>query len=79
VGSESRYGGGADRRVRADFNYDNASYNFVVTDPVIETEYFDRPDGTYRIKDALLSVSLAEILHGSATKLVAAVITADRL
>jgi hypothetical protein len=67
------------RRVRADFDYNGTRYNFVVTDPVIQAEYFAKPDGTYRVNDARLCISLAEILHGSATKLVAAVITSDRV
>jgi hypothetical protein len=65
--------------VRADFDYGGEAYNFVVTDPVIEDEFFKKEDGTYRIKGARLCVSLAEVYHGSATKLVAAVITPDRV
>lgn len=78
VGYESVYQAPDARRVRADFDYNGTPYNFVVTDPVIEEEYFAKGDGTYRIKDARLCIGLAEIFHGSATKLVAAVITSDR-
>jgi hypothetical protein len=79
VGYESAYQAPDVRRVRADFDYNGTRYNFVVTDPVIEDEYFAKADGSYRVNDARLCISLAEILHGSATKLVAAVITSDRV
>jgi hypothetical protein len=67
------------RRVRAQFTYNKIPYNFVVTDEPVETDYFAKDDGTYRIKDVRLCVSLAEVLNGNATKLVAAVITPDRV
>src|SRR5262249_14722202 len=73
VAEESKYGGGSVRRVRAKFTFDGNNYNFVVTDPWIETEYFAKPNGTYAVDGSRLCVSLAEILNGSATKLVAAV------
>jgi len=38
VGRESQYGGGAKRKVRADFIFNDVNYNFVVTDPWIETK-----------------------------------------
>jgi hypothetical protein len=79
VGKESVYGGGEVRRVRAQFTYNKIPYNFVVTDEPVETDYFAKDDGTYRIKDVRLCVSLAEVLNGNATKLVAAVITPDRV
>jgi hypothetical protein len=41
--------------------------------------YLAKGDGRYKIDNARLCISLAEILHGSATKLVAAVITPDRV
>ena len=79
VAWESVYQAPDIRRVRADFDYSRASYNFVVTDPVIEDKFFAKGDGKYRIDEVRLCVSLAEVLHGSATKLVAAVITPDRV
>ena len=79
VGQESQYGGGSRRRVRASFNLNGSTYNFVVTDPWIETKYFARPDGTYSIPESRLCISLPEILAGSATKLVATVITPARI
>lgn len=79
VGSESQYGGGSTRKVRAQFIFNGILYNFVVTDPWIEAKYFAGADGTYRINDARLCISLAEIIGGHAIKLVAAVITPDRV
>jgi len=80
VGMESTFKGPAIRRVRATFTYGDFRYNFVVTDEPIEQAYFGRGDGNHKITgDVRLSVSLAEVLGGSATKLVAAVITPDRI
>jgi hypothetical protein len=79
VADESKFGGGSMRRVRAKFTFDGTSYNFVVTDPWIEANYLVKPDGSYAVDGSRLCVSLAEILNGSATKLVAAVITPDRI
>lgn len=79
VGMESVYQAPDIRRVRAKFSYNGIRYNFVVTDEPLEQAYFATGDGTYRIDDARLCVSLAEVLRGSATKLVASVITPDRI
>jgi hypothetical protein len=79
VAMESQWGGAPDRRrVRADFDFNGVRYNFVVTDPWIEEKYFAGNNGTYRVDDARLCVSLPEILNGFSTKLVASVITVDR-
>jgi hypothetical protein len=79
VAKESKWGGGSERKVRAHFALNGTDYNFVVTDPWIETEYFAKPDGSYPVDGSRLCVSLAEVFNGSAIKLVAAVITADRI
>ena len=78
VGFESMYGGGAKRKVRADFDFNHVRYNFVVTDPHIEDEYFAGQDGTYPVANSRLCVSLAEAINGLAIKLVATVLTPDR-
>jgi hypothetical protein len=78
VGPESQYGGGSRRRVRASFTLNGNRYNFVVTDPWIEARYFGGNDGRFEISGAWLCISLAEIINGSATKLVATVLTPDR-
>ncbi|HVC60271.1 MAG TPA: hypothetical protein VND19_07940 [Acetobacteraceae bacterium] len=78
VGPESLYGGGSRRRIRASFTFKNAHYNFVVTDPWIEAQYFAGADGDFQIGNARICVSLSEIINGSAIKLVATVIAPDR-
>lgn len=78
VAMESQYNGPARRRVRARFIFNGAQYNFVVTDPWIEEKYFAGRDGTYHVDCSRLCVSLPEIVGGSSTKLVAAVITPER-
>jgi hypothetical protein len=78
VGQESEYTGGSRWRVRASFRFNRIHYNFVVTDPWIESEYRSKADGAYEIGESRLCISLAEIIGGSATKLVASVLTPDR-
>jgi len=78
VASESKFGGGEERRVRADLHLNGVRYNFVVTDPVVEAKYFAGKDGVYPVKDSRICLSLAEVINGNAIKLVAAVITPDR-
>jgi putative nucleic acid modification protein with dual OB domain len=79
VAQESKFLGGFERRVRAEFTYNNTSYSFVVTDPWIEQKYFALADGKYNIPTSRLCLSLPEILNGNATKLVAAVITPENV
>lgn len=79
VGRESQYGGGTKRKIRADFDLNGTRYNFVITDPWAETIYFAQNDGTYQIGESRLCVSLAEVGYGVATKLVATVITPNRI
>lgn len=79
VSWESAYKAPDVRRVRAKFLYNKIPYNFVVTDEPVESLYFEKGDGTYRVKDVRLCISLAEVKNGIATKLVAAVITPNRV
>ena len=71
--------GGSRRRVRAQFENCGHTYRLVVTDPWIERQCRARPDGETELLDGLLYVSLGEIFKGFAYKLVAAVITAQRV
>lgn len=79
VGQESQYGGGSRRRVRAHFKYNSIGYNLVVTDPWVEDRYFANADGRYPIEGSRLCISLPEVINGNSTKLVAAVITKERV
>ncbi len=58
------------RRVRADFAHSGFNYSIVVTDPEFEKEYFSKGDGVYEIKDAIVCISLTEVIYGFAHKLV---------
>jgi len=66
------------RRVRADFLFEKVHYDIVITDPLAEDEYFAKSNGSYDIKDAILCVSLSEIVYEHAHKLAAAVLTEER-
>jgi hypothetical protein len=78
VGKESQFAGGTKRRIRANFRFNDVLYNFVVTDPWIDTKYFDGADGTYRINESRLCISLSGVIGDHAIKLAAAVITPER-
>jgi hypothetical protein len=78
VAMESQFDGPDRRRVRAKFDFNGEQYNFVVTDPWIEVRYFAGDNGIYRVNGSRLCISLPEIINGHSTKLVAAVITAER-
>jgi len=69
--------GGQKRIVRAAFQYQGLQYDFKVTDPKAEVEYFRRADGDHRLDEgALFCVSLTEaFVDGYCYKLVATVIT----
>ena len=79
AGSKSKFGGGTQRRVRANFRFNGIPYNFVVTDPWVAAEYPPGKDGTFRIADSRLCVSLAEVMDEYAIKLAATVITPERV
>ena len=64
------------KKIRAEFFYNGITYNFSVTDTIVEKEYVERPDGCYpiNVKDIYLCISLGEPLEGFCYKLVAGVI-----
>jgi len=64
------------QRIRAEFSYEEVTYNLSVTDPFVEKSYADRMAGRYRIeeKPLYLCISLGEPLEGFCYKLVAGVI-----
>ncbi len=79
VGVESGYEGRPGRRrVRAVFQHSGHSYSIVVTDPEIEDQYFAKNNGQYELEDAIVCLSLTELIYGHAFKLAAAVFTEDR-
>lgn len=78
VGREDSPFGPARRRVRAHFNLAKDDYWVAITDPVVEQEYLAQGDGETEVEHALLCMSLAEVFHGFAYKLAAAVITPQR-
>jgi hypothetical protein len=71
------------RRVRARFQLSGHEYCVVVTDPIVEEQYFALPDNEYPVPDAAICMSLGELHtdghgHTYAYKLAAAVITPQR-
>lgn len=69
---------GFKRRVRGCFQYCRLTYSLSITDPEFNQEYCSREVGVYKIGEAFLTVSLAEPLNGSCSKLIAAVIEEPR-
>ena len=67
---------GQRRRVRADFTFNGARYNFIVTDPVAEQAFLRNPNGVSPLNDVYLCISLTEAFSGDGRchKLVATII-----
>lgn len=72
--------GDSKRRVQAHFRHRNIQYALWVTDPVIEREYKARSDGSYKLGECCMCISLGEPMRKQYSgewcryKLVAAVI-----
>lgn len=62
------------RRVQARFRYSGDNYYLWVTDPTYERDYLAKPNGTYKLGAAYLTVSLGEPYEGRCYKLVAAIV-----
>ena len=62
------------KTVRARFTFKHVTYDFRVTDPVIETEHLGRPIGYKERGNGVLCISLAPPFNGYCYKLVAGVI-----
>jgi hypothetical protein len=66
--------GSSKRRVQARFTLAGIEYALWVTDPAVERAYLAREDGSYRLGESYLTISLGEPFNGNCHKLVAAVI-----
>ncbi|MBX3177602.1 MAG: hypothetical protein KF886_09590 [Candidatus Hydrogenedentes bacterium] len=66
--------GNPKRRVQGRFHYAGDTYHLWITDPVYETQYLGKPDGTHEIGECCLTISLGEPYDGFVYKLIATVI-----
>ena len=62
------------KTVRARFNFNAVTYDFRVTDTMIENEYLKQYKGYQKTENAVLCISLASAFNGYCYKLVAGVI-----
>ena len=65
-------------RVRAQFSFHDTHYFLSLTDPEFEAKYLKKGVGEYSVGNAAMCISLTELFHGSAFRVVASVITSDR-
>lgn len=65
--------------IRAVFQHHGTPYALDLTDPVVESHYLRKEHGEYTFPPAYLCVSLGEIYHGFAYKLVSSIITEEPL
>ncbi len=69
--------GNTKRRVRGRFHHAGREYALWITDPGYERRYLAKLDGTYRIGECYLTISLGEPYRGAFYKLVAAITGLD--
>ena len=69
--------GNSKRRVQGRFIHAGQNYAFWVTDPVYERRYLAKLDGTYRIGECHITISLGEPYRDTVYKLIAAIIEPD--
>jgi len=62
------------RRVLGSFSHLGESYSLWIRDAVFEDRYLEKADGTYKMKECLLTVSLGEPFNGFCYKLIAGII-----
>ena len=70
--------GNTKRRVQGRFAHSGQEYAFWVTDPQYERRYLAKLDGSYRLGECYLTISLGEPHEGFFYKLIAALIEPDR-
>ena len=70
--------GNTKRRVQGRFVHAGQEYALWATDPGYERRYLAKLDGTYRIGECHLTISLGEPYQGAFYKLIAAIIEPDR-
>ena len=63
------------RKMRALFIYNKHKYNLSITDPKVESYFFKKQNGKYRINNLYLCVSIGEPFQDYCYKLVASMIT----
>jgi hypothetical protein len=66
--------GNPKRRVQGRFRHNANEYRLWVTDPDHEQTYLAKPDGEYRLRESILTVSLGEPHNNACYKLIAAII-----
>ena len=66
--------GNMKRRVQGRFMYAGERYGLWVTDPTYERRYLAKLDGSYRIGECFLTVSLGERYGDACYKLIASII-----
>jgi len=67
------------RKVQGRFTYCNISYRVWITDPLIEREFRAKADGAYALGESFLTISLGEPHEGYCYKMIAAVISRNRI
>ena len=77
--AESAAFGNNKRKVRAFFQWRGIDYALVVTDPFIEAQVLAKPDGWHDLEDAFMCISLGVPHNGAVYKLVASIITPERM
>lgn len=68
-----------ERRCRLSFSYQGKDYRLAVTDPAVKDITFEKEVESYDLQDAYCCISLGEPLKGYAYKLVATILTKERV
>lgn len=63
------------KRVKGRFSYNGLTYLLNISDPIIEAQYLHREEGEYALGSCIICVSLVELFHDYAFRVIASVIT----